>query len=143
MNGSRLPCEHVEHALEVGEIYFTLQPFQWLYEYKQEFNFAGRSLVWNPDVVFAFATPEGKKKLACAEVQRTPLSVKQWQSKFSIYNSFFEDAYRSAEFQSWRSGATSSAIMPHFYVISSQKNCEGLSVPNRELRIISCPSEIR
>ncbi|MDR6883079.1 hypothetical protein J2X61_004868 [Bacillus sp. 3255] len=120
-----------------------MQPFQWLYEYKQEFSFAGRSLVWNPDAVFAFVTPEGKKKLGCVEVQRTPLSVKQWQSKFSVYNSFFEEAYKSAEFQNWRSGASSSAIMPHLYVISTQKNIEGLNIANRELKVISSVMELQ
>jgi hypothetical protein len=135
MNGSRQPCEHVEHSLEVGEIYFTLRPFQWLYEYKQAFDYAGRSLVWNPDAVFAFVTPEGKKKLACVELQRTPLSAKQWQSKFSIYNAFFEDAYKTAEFQGWKSG--SGVIIPHIYAVTTQKNVEGLSIPNRELNVIS------
>lgn len=141
MNGSRQPCEHVGHSLEVGDIYFTLQPFQWLYEYKQSFDYAGRSLVWNPDAVFAFTTPEGKKKLACVEVQRTPLSVKQWQSKFAVYNVFFEEAYKVAEFQKWKSG-TGSAIIPHFYVISIQGNVEGLNIVNRELKVISSVLEI-
>lgn len=135
MNGSRKPCEHVEHALEVGEIYFTLKPFQWLYEYKQAFDYAGRSLIWNPDAVFAFVTPEGKKKLACVEVQRTPLSVKQWQAKFSIYNSFFEEAYKVAEFQNWKS--SSGFIIPHIYAITSQQNADGLSIPGRDLNVIA------
>lgn len=143
-NGSRMNCSHVDHALAVGEIYFTLKPFQWLYEPVEKFEHIGKGYVWNPDVLFAYVTPEGKKKLYCAEVQRTPLSAKQWSEKWMVYNLFFQEAYKSAAFQEWRSG--NDPIAPSFVCVTSQKKTsEGFDIPltpKRELKIISSIADL-
>lgn len=130
-------CEHIDHTLAVGDIYFELKPYQWMYEPVERFTFNGKDYTWNPDVVFAYVNPEGKKKLYCAEVQRTPLSVKQWAAKWKIYNYFFEEAYERAKFQEWRSGKD--PIAPNFICITTQKGArEGfdVNIEGRELKII-------
>lgn len=139
MNGSRIKVEHIDHALEVAEIYFTLKPFQWLYEYQQDFDFNGKSRVFNPDCILAYTTKEGKKKPLCIEVQRTPLSEKQWKAKFQVFNEFFTEAYKKAEFQKWNE---KKEVIPHFVVISNQGNVTGLDIADRPLTVITDISQL-
>lgn len=137
MNGSRQKCEHIDHALAVADIYFTLKPFQWLYEPVQRFTVNGIPYVWNPDCICAYLTKEGKKKLAVFEVQRTPLSERQWKSKLSIYNLYFQEAYKTAAFQQWHS--RSEPIIPHVVVLSNQGNVTGL---DRDFKTITTITEL-
>lgn len=136
MNGSRQKCEHIDHALEVAEVYFTLKPFQWLYEYTQRFDGG----VWNPDIVCAYLTKENKKTLIAVEVQRSPLSEAGWKNKFKIWNAYFQEAYKTAEFQQWKSKGD--PIIPHIVVVSNQKNVCGLNILGRELRVIQNITEL-
>lgn len=119
----------LEHALSIGEVYFTLKPIKWLYEPIERFKHGDKEMCWSPDCIFAH-----DKKVYAMEVQLTPLSKKSWEKKFNAWNVYFREEFKKAQYQSWStSGKT---ILPQFVCISKQGNVTGLSVPNRELRVI-------
>lgn len=132
-NGTRMKYEHTEHTLAIGDIYFTLQPTHFMFEPVEHFEYHGKNYVFAPDCVFVHG-----KKVYVAEVQCTPLSEKQWKAKYSIYNSFFIEAFKKAKFQAW----SDKVILPQFVAVSSQGNVTGLDVTGRELKVISNITEL-
>jgi hypothetical protein len=127
-NGTRMNSNHTDHALAVGNIYFTLQPSHWLYEPIEKFEHNGKALTWSPDCIFAH-----NKKIYCCEVQLTDLSKAQYAKKWEIYNAYFQEAFKNGAFQDW----SDKTLFPRFICISRQKKAtEGFSIPNRELIVI-------
>lgn len=126
---TRISYEHVDHALAVGEIYFTLQPNLWSYEPKEKFEYGDKKMVWAPDCIFA-----RKGTLYCVEVQRKPLSKDEWRKKWSVFNMYFDSAYTDAEYQTWSSKP---GKVPQFIAITTQKHAaEGFSISKRELMVM-------
>lgn len=135
MNTSQMRYKSLEHALSIAQVYFTLQPTNWLYEPTERFKYGDKEMCWSPDCVLSH-----NKKVYAIEVQLTPLSKKSWEKKFNAWNIYFREEFKKAQYQSWStSGKT---IMPNFVVISKQGNVEGLNVPGRQLQIISNIAEM-
>lgn len=108
----------LHHALAIGDVYFSMEPDQWLYEPKEKFtDELGKPYVWAPDFVCAY-----RGKLIAGEVQMEPLTKTRWAAKWKAWNLFFgkEEYVEKAQFQAWRKG--SKPVVPSTYVtITNQK----------------------
>lgn len=136
MQISRTKFEHMDHTLAIGDVYFTLQTDRFLFEPKSLFSFGGRDdLVFEPDFIMVH-----NKKLWVGEVQLSALSEKGWKKKYSIYNMYFQEAFKKAPFQQW--STTGKLILPQFVCISNQANVTGLDIAGRELRVIKDINEL-
>lgn len=136
MGIGRTKFEHVDHTLAIGDIYFTLKPEKFMFEPQTLFSYGGRDdLVFAPDCIFVH-----NKKLIVAEVQLSNLSEAGWKKKYSIYNKYFESAFKTHEYQSW--STTGKIILPQFLCVSNQGNVCGLNIPQRELQVIKDISQL-
>lgn len=134
LNISAQRYKSVEHALSIGQVYFTLKPNKWLYEPVEHFKHGDKKFAWSPDCIFVH-----NKRIHVAEVQLNPLSKKSWEKKYSIWNLYFQETFKTAQFQAWSS---SGLKMPEFLCISNQSNVTGLSIPGRELKVIKSIAEL-
>lgn len=127
----------INHALAVGEIYFTLQPTKWMYEPKESFEYGGQNYVLAPDFIMGF-----NGKLYAGELQLEPLSAKRWAKKWEPWNLFFstKPLFSKAQYQSLVKKPPS---LPRFIAITKQsKASEGFNIPQRELITASTPVEL-
>lgn len=136
MNISRMRYKSIEHALAIGEVYFTLKPKQWLYEPVERFKIDKKEYVWSPDFIMGYGS-----KLYAGEVQLTALSEKRWANKWLTWNLYFKEAFKTAKFQQWSSSGK--VMMPNFVVITpNKKAAHGFNIPGRELKVISTITEL-
>jgi hypothetical protein len=120
--------DRTDHALAVGDIYFTLQPDKWMYEPTEDFSCG----VWAPDCIFVH-----NKKVWVVEVQRSPC---KWAKKWKVFNDYFKDEFKGATFQKWGSKGT---ILPQFAVLTHLPNAQdGFNIEGRELKVITDISQL-
>lgn len=126
-------CYNLDHALAVGQLYFSERPKYWAYEPREAFEHDGRKLEWRPDCLLSY-----NGKLYAVEVQRSyPPGKSPWAKKWAIYGAYFNGGhFRTAQFQQW---AKNPPLLPNFLVVTNQNPqtvTQGFEIAGRELLVV-------
>lgn len=118
----------------ISDVYFTLAATGLLkrfeFEPRYKFHKLNKEEIYSPDALFSW---NGKTYML--EIQKKPLSIKDWERKNSYANRFFNEQHFEKVFEE-RYGKV---FFPHFLTISSQpveSVRSGFNVDGRYLQVI-------